>query len=129
MRHRHGHRKLNVTSAHRKAIMMALCNALIQHETIRTTLPKAKEMRKVIEPLVTLARTPTLANRRLAFSRLRNRTNVVKLFEDLGARFKDRPGGYVRVLKNGFRVGDAAPMAFVEFVDRVREPQQQDDKK
>ncbi len=116
MRHRHGLRKLNLTSAHRKAMLKALANALIRHEAIRTTLPRAKELRRVVEPLVTLARSPTVANRRLAFARLRDRDSVVKLFDELGPRFADRPGGYVRVLKNGFRRGDAAPMAYIEFV-------------
>ncbi len=121
MRHRHGLRKLNVTSSHRKAMLQALCNALIEHEAINTTLPKAKELRKTIEPLVTLARRGgSVADKRLAYSRLRNRDSVVKLFEDIAPRFADRPGGYVRVLKNGFRPGDAAPMAFVEFVVRDR---------
>ena len=120
MRHRHGQRKLNATGSHRKAKLQALCNALIEHEAINTTLPKAKELRKVIEPLVTLARTPTLANRRLAFARLRDRGSVTKLFGDIAPRFADRPGGYVRVLRNGYRAGDAAPMAFVEFVERDR---------
>ena len=118
MRHRHGLRKLNVKSAHRRAMLAALANALIEHEAIRTTLPKAKELRRVIEPLVTLARSPTVANRRLAFARLRSRRSVAKLFDDLGPRYAKRPGGYVRVLKNGFRVGDAAPMAYMEFVAR-----------
>ncbi len=121
MRHRHGLRKLNVTSSHRKAKLGALCNALIEHEAINTTLPKAKELRKVIEPLITLAKRPTVANRRLAFSKLRNRQNVTKLFAELGPRFEQRPGGYTRVLKNGFRAGDCAPMAFIELVDRQRE--------
>ena len=115
MRHRHGLRKLNVKSAHRRAMLAALANALIEHEAIRTTLPKAKELRRVIEPLITLAGKPTLANRRRAFARLRNRGSVAKLFDELGPRYAQRPGGYVRVLKNGFRVGDAAPMAYMEF--------------
>lgn len=120
MRHRYGLRKLNVTSAHRKAMLKALCNALIEHERIRTTLPKAKELRRVIEPLITLARGETsVAERRLAFARLRNRDSVVKLFNVLGPRFANRPGGYVRVLKHGFRTGDAAPMAYIEFVERT----------
>ena len=121
MRHRHGLRKLNVTSSHRKAMLQALCNALIEHEAINTTLPKAKELRKTIEPLVTLARSGDgVANKRLAFRRLRNRDSVAKLFGDIAPRFAGRPGGYVRILKNGFRAGDAAPMAFVEFVVRDR---------
>lgn len=118
MRHKHGLRKLNCTSAHRKAKFAALCNALIEHGAITTTLPKAKSLRKVIEPLVSLARNPSVANRRLAFARLNNRKSVTRLFDEIGPRYKDRPGGYTRVLKKGFRVGDAAPMAYVEFVDR-----------
>lgn len=121
MRHRHGLRKLNCTSAHRKAKFTALCNALIEHGAITTTLPKAKSLRKVIEPLITLARKPSVANRRLAFSRLNNRKSVTILFEEIGPRYKDRPGGYTRVLKKGFRTGDAAPMALVELVDRKKE--------
>jgi large subunit ribosomal protein L17 len=96
-----------------------MMNSLIEHETIKTTLPKAKELRKVIEPMITLAKEPTLANKRLAFDRLRSRENVVKLFANLGPRFKARPGGYTRILKMGFRVGDNAPMALVELVDRA----------
>jgi len=118
MRHRHGLRKLNRTSSHRLAMLRNMCNSLIQHEAIKTTLPKAKELRRVVEPLITLGKEPTLANKRLAFSRLRDRDNVVKLFDVLGPRFKARPGGYTRILKMGFRVGDTAPMAFVELVDR-----------
>ena len=118
MRHRHGLRKLNRTSSHRLAMLRNMCNSLIQHEAIKTTLPKAKELRRVVEPLITLGKEPTLANKRLAFDRLRDRDNVVKLFEVLGPRFKARPGGYTRILKMGFRVGDTAPMAFVELVDR-----------
>ena len=118
MRHRHGLRKLNRTSSHRLAMLRNMCNSLIQHEAIKTTLPKAKELRRVVEPLITLGKEPTLANKRLAFSRLRDRDNVVKLFDVLGPRFKTRPGGYTRILKMGFRVGDTAPMAFVELVDR-----------
>lgn len=118
MRHRHGLRKLNRTSSHRLAMLRNMCNSLIQHEAIKTTLPKAKELRRVVEPLITLGKEPTLSNKRLAFARLRDRDNVVKLFEVLGPRFKARPGGYTRILKMGLRVGDAAPMAFVELVDR-----------
>jgi large subunit ribosomal protein L17 len=95
-----------------------MMNSLIEHEAIKTTLPKAKELRRVIEPMITLAKEPTVANRRLAFDRLRDRDSVVKLFNELGPRFKTRPGGYTRILKMGFRVGDNAPMAYVEFVDR-----------
>ena len=118
MRHRHGLRKLNRTSSHRLAMLRNMCNSLIQHEAIKTTLPKAKELRRVVEPLITLGKVPTLANRRLAFDRTRDRDVVSKLFNDLGPRFKERPGGYTRILKMGFRVGDNAPMAFVELVDR-----------
>ena len=118
MRHRHGLRKLNRTSSHRQAMLRNLCNALIKHERIKTTLPKAKELRRVVEPIITLSKTPTVANRRLAFNRLRDRDMVVKLFDELGPRFADRPGGYLRILKFGFRVEDNAPMAFVELMDR-----------
>jgi len=118
MRHRNGLRKLNRTSAHRQAMLRNMCNSLITHEAIKTTLPKAKELRMAVEPLITLAKEPTLAHRRLAFDRTRDRNVVAKLFNDLGPRYKARPGGYTRILKMGFRVGDNAPMAFVEFVDR-----------
>ena len=118
MRHGHGLRKLNRTSSHRLAMLQNMMNSLIEHEAIKTTLPKAKELRRVIEPMLTLGKEPTLANKRLAFNRLRNRDNVVKLFADLGPRYKTRPGGYTRILKMGFRVGDNAPMALVELVDR-----------
>ena len=118
MRHGNGLRKLNRTSSHRLAMLRNMANSLIEHEAIKTTVPKAKELRRVVEPLITLAKEPTLANRRLAFDRLRNRDNVVKLFNVLGPRFQTRPGGYTRILKMGFRVGDNAPMAFVELVDR-----------
>jgi len=118
MRHGHGLRKLNRTSSHRLAMLRNMANSLIEHEAIKTTVPKAKELRRVVEPLITLAKEPTVANRRLAFDRLRNRDNVVKLFDVLGPRFKARPGGYTRILKMGFRVGDNAPMAFVELVER-----------
>jgi large subunit ribosomal protein L17 len=121
MRHRLAHRKLNRTSSHRAALLRNLSNALLKHEVIKTTLPKAKELRKVVEPLITLGKKPSLANRRLAFDRLRDRDMVVKLFDDLGPRFLARPGGYVRILKFGFRVGDNAPMALVELVDRAAE--------
>ena len=119
MRHRLSNRKLNRTSSHRAALLRNLSNALLKHEAIKTTLPKAKELRKVVEPLITLGKKPTVANRRLAFSRLRDRDMVVKLFDDLGPRFMSRPGGYLRILKFGFRQGDNAPMAYVELVDRV----------
>ena len=118
MRHGHGLRKLNRTTSHRLAMLRNMMNSLIEHEAIKSTLPKAKELRRVIEPMITLAKVPTVANRRLAFDRLRDRDSVVKLFNDLGPRFKTRPGGYTRILKMGFRVGDNAPMAFVELVDR-----------
>ena len=118
MRHRHGLRKLNRTSSHRLAMLRNMCNSLITHEAIKTTLPKAKELRMAVEPLITLAKEPTLAHRRLAFDRTRDRDVVAKLFGELGPRYKARPGGYTRILKMGFRVGDNAPMAFVEFVDR-----------
>jgi large subunit ribosomal protein L17 len=118
MRHGHGLRKLNRTSSHRLAMLQNMMNSLIEHEVIKTTVPKAKELRRVIEPMITLAKKPTLANKRLAFDRLRNRDSVVKLFGDLGPRFAARPGGYTRILKMGFRVGDNAPMALVELVDR-----------
>ncbi|KDB50742.1 50S ribosomal protein L17 [Sphaerotilus natans] len=118
MRHGNGLRKLNRTSSHRLAMLRNMANSLIEHEAIKTTVPKAKELRRVVEPLITLAKEPTLANKRLAFDRLRNRDNVVKLFNVLGPRFQTRPGGYTRILKMGFRVGDNAPMAFVELVDR-----------
>ncbi|RTL40449.1 MAG: 50S ribosomal protein L17 [Burkholderiales bacterium] len=119
MRHRNGLRKLNRTSSHRAAMLRNMAVSLLQHEAIKTTVPKAKELRKVVEPLITLAKEPTLANRRLAFDRLRDRDIVTKLFNELGPRFKTRPGGYTRILKMGFRVGDNAPMAFVELVDRA----------
>ncbi len=118
MRHRHGLRKLNRTSEHRLAMLRNMANSLITHEAIKTTVPKAKELRRVVEPLITLAKEATLANRRLAFDRTRDRDVVAKLFNDLGPRYKARPGGYTRILKMGFRVGDNAPMAFVELVDR-----------
>jgi len=122
MRHRNGLRKLNRTSEHRQAMLRNMCVSLLRHEAIRTTLPKAKELRRVVEPLITLGKQPTLANRRLAFSRLRDRDIVTKLFAELGPRYQARPGGYTRILKMGFRLGDNAPMAFVELVDRP-EPQ------
>jgi large subunit ribosomal protein L17 len=118
VRHRHGLRKLNRTSSHRLAMLRNMSNSLLRHELIKTTLPKAKELRRVVEPLITLAKEPTLANRRLAFNRLRDRDIVVKLFNELGPRYKTRPGGYLRILKAGFRVGDNAPLALVELLDR-----------
>jgi LSU ribosomal protein L17P len=127
MRHGHGLRKLNRTSSHRLAMLRNMANSLIAHEAIKTTLPKAKELRRVVEPLITLGKKPSLANRRLAFDRLRDRDSVVKLFGELGERYKTRPGGYTRILKFGYRVGDNAPMALVELVDRP-EPASGDDK-
>jgi len=118
MRHGHGLRKLNRTSEHRLAMLRNMMVSLLQHEAIKTTVPKAKELRRVVEPLITLAKDATLANRRLAFNRLRDRDIVTKLFNELGPRYKARPGGYTRILKMGFRIGDNAPMAFVELVDR-----------
>ena len=121
MRHGNGLRKLNRTSAHRAAMFRNMANSLIEHEAIKTTVPKAKELRRIVEPLITLAKEPTLANKRLAFDRLRNRDNVVKLFNVLGPLFAKRPGGYTRILKMGFRVGDNAPMAYMELVERTEE--------
>ena len=118
MRHRHGLRKLNRTSSHRQAMFRNMAVSLLRHEAIKTTLPKAKELRRIVEPLITLAKEPTLANRRLAFDRTRDREIVTKLFDVLGPLFKARPGGYTRILKMGFRNGDNAPMAFVELVER-----------
>ena len=118
MRHRHGLRKLNRTSSHRLAMLRNMTNSLFLHEAIKTTLPKAKELRRVAEPLITLSKTPTVANRRLAFDRLRDRDIVTKLFNELGPRYQGRPGGYLRILKFGFRQGDNAPMALVELMDR-----------
>jgi large subunit ribosomal protein L17 len=122
MRHGHGLRKLNRTSSHRLAMLRNMSNSLLRHERIKTTLPKAKELRRVVEPLITLAKEPTVANRRLAFNRLRDREMVVKLFNELGPRYKARNGGYTRILKFGFRVGDNAPMALMELVDRPETP-------
>ena len=118
MRHGNGLRKLNRTSSHRLAMLQNMMNSLIEHEAIKTTLPKAKELRRVIEPMITLAKNDSVANRRLAFARLRDDASVAKLFTELGPRYNARPGGYTRILKMGFRVGDNAPMAFVELVDR-----------
>jgi large subunit ribosomal protein L17 len=118
MRHRHGLRKLNRTSSHRLAMLRNMTVSLLKHEAIKTTLPKAKELRKVAEPIITLGKEPTLANKRLAFDRLRDREMVVKLFAELGPRYKSRNGGYLRILKMGFRQGDNAPMAYVELLDR-----------
>ena len=121
MRHRNGNRKLNRTSSHRTAMLRNMANSLLTHETIVTTLPKAKELRRVAEPLITLGKKPSLANRRLAFNRTRDRDVVVKLFDELGPRFAARNGGYVRILEYGFRKGDNAPLALVELVDRATE--------
>ena len=118
MRHRHGLRKLNRTSSHRLAMLRNMTVSLLKHEAIKTTLPKAKELRKVAEPIITLGKDPTLANKRLAFDRLRDREMVVKLFDELGPRYKARNGRYLRILKMGFRQGDNAPMAYVELMDR-----------
>jgi len=118
MRHGNGLRKLNRTSSHRLAMLRNMSNSLIEHEVIKTTLPKAKELRMVVEPLITLGKKDNLANRRLAFDRLRDREMVAKLFTELGPRYAARPGGYLRILKFGFRHGDNAPMALVELVDR-----------
>ncbi|WP_066014889.1 MULTISPECIES: 50S ribosomal protein L17 [Endozoicomonas] len=118
MRHRKSGRKLNRNSSHRKAMFKNMAASLVEHEVIKTTLPKAKELRRVAEPLITLAKEDSVANRRLAFDRLRNKAAVGKLFTDLGPRFKERPGGYIRIIKCGFRHGDNAPMAYVELLDR-----------
>jgi len=118
MRHRQSNRKLNRTTSHRLAMFRNMTNSLLRHEAIKTTLPKAKELRRVVEPIITLGKTPSLANRRLAFDRLRDRELVTKVFDELGPRYAKRPGGYLRILKFGFRVGDNAPMALVELVDR-----------
>ncbi|HEX6634490.1 MAG TPA: 50S ribosomal protein L17 [Usitatibacter sp.] len=129
MRHRHGLRKLNRTSSHRLAMLRNMTVSLLRHEAIKTTLPKAKELRKVAEPIITLGKTSTLANKRLAFDRLRDRDMVVKLFDELGPRYKARNGGYLRILKFGFRQGDNAPMALVELVDRPAEAAEGEEEK
>ena len=118
MRHRQSNRKLNRTTSHRLALFRNMTNALLKHEVIKTTLPKAKDLRRFVEPLITLGKEPSVANQRLAFDRLRDRDIVVKLFGELGPRYQTRPGGYLRILKYGFRKGDNAPMALVELVDR-----------
>ena len=118
MRHRHGLRKLNRTSSHRLAMLRNMANSLLRHELIQTTLPKAKELRRVVEPIITLGKKPSLSNRRLAFDRLRDRDMVLKVFGELGPRYAKRNGGYLRILKAGFRKGDNAPMALVELMDR-----------
>lgn len=121
MRHKIAGRSLNRTSSHRKAMFSNMANSLLRHEQIKTTLPKAKELRKVAEPLITLAKNSSVANRRIAFAKLRDREMVGKLFDDLGPHYKARPGGYLRILKCGFRDGDNAPMAYVQLVDRPLE--------
>lgn len=126
MRHRKAGRSLNRTSSHRKAMFSNMANSLFLHEQIKTTVPKAKELRRFAEPLITLAKTSSVANRRLVFARLRDRKMVTKLFDDIGPHFKERPGGYLRVLKCGFRLGDNAPMAYVQLVDRAREDEEDD---
>lgn len=118
MRHNNALRKLNRSSSHRAAMFRNMTNSLLRHEVIKTTLPKAKELRRYVEPVITLAKFPSLSNRRLAFNRLRDRENVTKLFIELGPRYIARPGGYIRILKFGYRKGDNAPMALVELVDR-----------
>jgi len=132
MRHKKGLRKFNRTSSHRKAMFRNLATAIIREEVIKTTLPKAKAIRKVVEPLITLGKKPSLANRRLAFSRLRNEDLVKKIFDDLGPRYQNRNGGYLRILKCGFRSGDNAPMAYIELLDRpieAVEPKKAEEKK
>ncbi len=121
MRHRHGLRKLNRTSSHRQALFRNMSVALLTHEVIKTTLPKAKELRRIVEPLITLAKVDSVANKRLAFARLRDRDLVVKLFAEIGPRFAARPGGYTRILKAGFRQGDNAPMCYIALTDRAEE--------
>ena len=131
MRHGHGLRKLNRTSSHRLAMLRNMANSLLRHETITTTLPKAKELRRVVEPMITLGKKPSLANRRLAFNRLRDREIVGKLFDDLGPRYAKRNGGYLRILKSGFRKGDNAPLALVSLLDQPEKPaeEKKEDKK
>lgn len=121
MRHRKSGRQLNRNSSHRKAMFSNMANSLIEHGIIKTTLPKAKELRRIAEPLITMAKSDSVANRRLAFSRLRDKASVGTLFNELGPRYKERPGGYTRILKCGFRSGDVAPMAYIELVDRPTE--------
>ena len=118
MRHRHSGRQLNRNSSHRKAMFRNMTVSLVEHELIRTTLPKAKELRRFAEPLITLAKKDSVANRRLAFDRTRSKSAVGKLFTELGPRYQERPGGYIRIMKCGYRTGDKAPMAYVELVDR-----------
>lgn len=126
MRHRHSGRQLNRNSSHRKAMFRNMTISLVEHELIKTTLPKAKELRGYAEPLITLAKNDSVANRRLAFDRVRNKSAVGKLFAELGPRYRARPGGYIRILKCGYRTGDKAPMAYVELVDRPQ-PESYDD--
>lgn len=127
MRHRHSGRQLNRNSSHRKAMFRNMTASLVEHELIKTTLPKAKELRGYAEPLITLAKEDSVANRRLAFDRVRNKAVVGKLFSELGPRYKTRPGGYIRILKCGYRAGDKAPMAYVELVDRPQYEEQNDE--
>lgn len=127
MRHRHAGRQLNRTSSHRKAMFKNMAVSMMRHEIIKTTLPKAKELRRVVEPLITKAKKDSVANRRFVFARLRDREIVTKLFNELGPRYKERPGGYLRILKCGFRSGDKAPMAIVELVDRPEIEETADD--
>jgi len=127
MRHRHSGRQLNRNSSHRKAMFRNMAVSLVEHELIKTTLPKAKELRSYAEPLITLAKKDSVANRRLAFDRTRSKEAVGKLFGELGPRYQERPGGYIRILKCGYRTGDKAPMAYVELVDRPQVEQVEDD--
>ena len=127
MRHLKSGRKLNRNSSHRKAMFRNMANSLFEHEIIKTTVPKAKELRRVAEPLLTLAKSDNVANRRLAFDRLRDKSSVGKLFDELGPRYVERPGGYLRIMKCGYRTGDKAPMAYVELVDRPRQDDEQSD--
>jgi large subunit ribosomal protein L17 len=127
MRHRKSGRQLNRNSSHRKAMFSNMASSLVKHEIIKTTVPKAKELRRVIEPLITLAKTDSVANRRLAFARTRDKEVVGKLFTEIGPRFADRPGGYTRILKCGFRTGDNAPMAYIELLDRPAVEEVQED--
>ncbi len=127
MRHRHSGRQLNRNSSHRKAMFRNMTVSLVEHELIKTTLPKAKELRSYAEPLITLAKKDSVANRRLAFDRVRNKAAVGKLFSELGPRYQERPGGYIRILKCGYRAGDKAPMAYVELVDRPQLDAYEDD--
>ena len=127
MRHRHSGRQLNRNSSHRKAMFRNMAVSLVEHELIKTTLPKAKELRRYAEPLITLAKKDSVANRRLAFDRTRSKNAVGKLFSELGPRYQERPGGYIRILKCGYRAGDKAPMAYVELVDRPQHEAFEDD--